>query len=190
MPVVLRFVVGAFLGLMGLTLMPAETNAQSATRNRALGLALQAYPAGIIVAGRASFPIRSRSTLTVYGGYNLTDRQDFGEHDNEEGGGPGFGVAWHRYLRARYQGLRFGLRTDLWFLEIDWDDDAGPRSGTTDITVLQPTGQVGYSRTVSQGRLLLEATVSLGLEINIDTQGEPVGEGAILLGGISIAYRL
>ena len=40
------------------------------------------------------------------------------------------------------------------------------------------------------GRFVLEATVALGVEINIDTQGEAVGEGAILLGGLAIAYRL
>jgi len=156
----------------------------------AVGVTVQAYPAGVILAARASLPIRARSTLTAHAAHNLTDRRDFGEHDNEEGGGPGFGLAFRRYLGTRYEGMHVGVRADLWFLEIDWQDDAPRRSGTTDIVVLQPTAQAGYTRTVANGRLVLEATVALGVEINIDTQGEAVGEGAILLGGLAMAYRL
>lgn len=178
------------LVLAGMGMLPSRAAAQKTTGPRAVGVTVQAYPAGVIFAGRVSFPIRTRSTLTTYAAYNNTDRQDFGEHDNEEGGGPGFGLAFRHYLGARYDGWRLGVRTDLWFLEIDWEDDAPPRTGTTDITVLQPTAQAGYSRTVANGRLVLEATVALGLEINVDTQGEAVGEGAILLGGLAIAYRL
>ena len=171
-------------------MLPSRAEAQQATRPHAVGVTVQAYPAGLIVAGRASLPIRTRSILTAHAAYNSTDRRDFGEHDNEEGGGPGFGVAFRRYLSARYEGWHLGVRTDLWFLEIDWEDDTPPRSGTTDITVLQPTAQAGYAWTVANGRLVLEAIVALGVEINIDTQGEAVGEGAILLGGLSVAYRL
>ena len=178
------------LALVGVALLPSRAGAQETTGPRAVGVTVQAYPAGLIVAARASFPIRTRSTLTAHAAYNATDRRDFGEHDNEEGGGPGFGLAFRRYLDARYEGLHFGVRTDLWLLEIDWEDDAPPRTGTTDIVVLQPTAQAGYARTVANGRLVLEGTISLGVEINIDILGEAVGEGAILLGGLALAYRL
>ncbi len=178
------------LALIGVVTLPLRVRAQEMNKPHAVGVTLQAYPAGVILAVRASLPIRARSTLTAYAAYNLTDRRDFGEHDNEEGRGPGFGFAFRRYLGARYQGVHVGARADLWFLKIDWEDDTPRRSGTTDIVVLQPTAQVGYTRTVANGRLVLEATVALGVEINLDTQGEAVGEGAILLGAIGIAYRL
>lgn len=173
-----------------MVIRPPCAEAQQKTRPHAAGVTVQAYPAGLIFAVRASFPIQTRSTLTAHAAYNVTDRRDFGEHDNEEGDGPGFGLAFRRYLGARYDGLHLGVRTDLWFMEIDWEDDTPRRMGMTDIVVLQPTAQAGYTRTVAHGRFVLEATVSLGAEINIDIQGEAVGEGAILLGGLAIAYRL
>jgi len=36
---------------------------------------------------------------------------------------------------------------------------------------------------------ILDLTASLGAEINVDTDGEPVGEGAILLLGVGTEYR-
>ena len=178
------------LALVSVVTLPPRAGAQEMNKPHAVGVTVQAYPAGVILAARASLPIRARSTLTAHAAYNLTDRRDFGEHDNEEGRGPGFGLAFRRYLGALYEGVHLGARADLWFLEIDWEDDAPRRSGTTDIVVLQPTAQAGYTRTVANGRLVLEATVARGFEINIDTQGEAVGEGAILLGGLAMAYRL
>ena len=176
------------LALIGVVTLPPRAGAQE--KPHAVGVTVQAYPAGVILAVRASLPIRARSTLTAHAAHNFTDRRDFGEHDNEEGGGPGFGLAFQRYLGTRYEGVHLGVRADLWFLKIDWQDDAPRRFGTTDIVVFQPTAQAGYTRTVANGSLVLEATVALGVEINIDTQGETVGEGAILLGGFAMAYRL
>ena len=51
--------------------------------------------------------------------------------------------------------------------------------GETDIWVLQPTVRAGY-RLMST----LDLSASLGAEINVSTDGEPVGEGAILLVGL------
>jgi hypothetical protein len=169
--------------------VPTAAMAQGAAHTHAIGATAQLYPAGVNLAARASFPIGDRNTLSAHGGYNVTDRRDFGEHDNEEGGGPGFGFAVRRYLEERYNGFHIGVRTDLWFLAIDWEDNAPPRSDRTNVVVLQPTAQAGYSRTLSGGRVVLEATVSLGAEINVRTGGEAVGEGAILLVGVGIAYR-
>ena len=169
---------------------PTESQAQASTKPRAFGVKVQAYPAGLIVAVQGSFAVGHKDAVRAFAAYNATDRRDFGEHDNEEGGGPGFGLAWRHYLAAGHQGIHFGARTDLWFLEIDWEDDAGPRAGTTDITVLQSAAQMGYTWTAAQDRLVLEGTVALGAEINVRTQGEPVGEGAILLVGFGVTYRL
>lgn len=159
-----------------------------------VGLSLQAYPAGQIGVVYGTFTLQENHSLGVHAGYNRTRRQDFGKHDNEQGGGPGFGARWRYYPNARQAGLHVGARMDLWFLDIDWrwDDptDKPLPEGTTEITVLQPTTQLGYGWLIASNRLAVEATVSLGLEINVETQGEPVGEGAILLGGLSIAYRL
>ena len=55
--------------------------------------------------------------------------------------------------------------------------------------MLQPTARAGYAWLLSGKRLRLDATAALGAEINIQTQGEDVGEGVILLGGIGLSYR-
>lgn len=33
-------------------------------------------------------------------------------------------------------------------------------------------------------------SIALGMEINYKTRGEPVGEGAILLAGVSLTYEI
>ena len=57
-----------------------------------------------------------------------------GEHDDENGGGPGISLGTRYYFREKYQGLFLGARLDLWLMEIDWQDEipnAEPEQGTT-----------------------------------------------------------
>ena len=61
------------------------------------------------------------------------------------------------------------------------------QSGKTDITVLQPTIQLAYI--FLKNDWLFTPHLAFGFEINVKTEGEEVGEGAILLGGISIGRR-
>ena len=160
-------------------------SAQASERPLSFGVAAQVYPAGVIVTGHARHKRSEEDALFLRAGYNFTDRQDFGEHDNEEGDGPGFGFGWrHYYSPGADQGWLSGARLDLFFLEIDWvDDPPTPGSGATDIVVLQPAIEGGYGWNVGSGRVELTATV--GAEINIHTNGEDVGEGAIGLLGVT-----
>lgn len=159
---------------------------------------IQAYPAGIIPTVRFDYNLSITSYLTTRIGYNFTNRQDFGKNDNEEGGGPGFGLG---YARTDFltENLGLNLRTDLWFMDIDWRDtqticgivppcDDATFSGTSKIMVLQPTIGLDYNIPLSE-KLFLEPSLSFGYEINIKTNGREVGEGAILLGGLSLGYE-
>jgi len=153
---------------------------------------VQGYPAGVIAAGHVRYALSDRDELSLRIGYNATDRQDFGEHDDERGGGLGGGIGYRRSLRPRGEGgWLWGARADLWDLEIDWKDDpsgafpAG-REGTTDVLVLQPTAELGYGWWLEGARL--ELVLGLGAEINVDTAGEDVGEGAILLLGVTYLF--
>jgi hypothetical protein len=168
---------------------PPRASAQASRSPLSVGLELQGYPAGVIVAGHASLALSAADAIAVYLGYNVTDRGDFGEHDDEEGGGVGVGAAIRHSFGADGAGWHIGARTDLWFLDIDWSDAGGARVGMTEVTVLQPTARAGYAWLLSGKRLRLDATVALGAEINIRTRGEDVGEGVILLGGIGLSYR-
>ena len=55
--------------------------------------------------------------------------------------------------------------------------------------VLQPTLEGGYSWLLDQGRWSLDLSLGLGAEINLDEDGEDVGDGAIVLLGVSLLYN-
>lgn len=163
-----------------------------------IGFEAQAYPAGLVPGVRMDIELPRTSHFILRAGYNFTNRRNWGKHDKEEGGGPGFGLGYQfRGLFA--DGLNMQIRSDFWFMDIDWtelrticpfmspcfEDEI---SSTTNITVFQPTVGITYDLWQNQ-HLLLRSSLSLGYEINIRTQGEDVGEGAILLGGIDLGYR-
>jgi len=149
------------------------------------GAEVRLYPAGVIGDFRLTFEASERELVLVTVGGNWTDRRDWGKHQNEEGQGPGIGLGWlHRF--GVPDGWILGARIDVWRLEIDWTDPDD--SGTTKVTVFQPTAQGGYLWLLGNS-WAFEATLSLGAEINVSTDGEAVGEGAIVLGGASLSYR-
>ena len=172
---------------MFMVLFARSTVGQPPPRSFMRGLSIQAYPAGVIGNGHFTYFLRPQQTITVFLGGNITNRRDWGKHDDERGGGIGPGVGWRYYSRDQANGWFCGVRTDLWFLNIDWEDGA-TRNGNTDIVVFQPTAQAGYAFFPVQSRWVFEASASLGAEINIQTRGEPVGEGAILLIGFGASY--
>lgn len=61
--------------------------------------------------------------------------------------------------------------------------------GTTDITVLQPTFEVGYRQRLARN-VFASVYAGFGREINVVTQGDPVGQGGISFAGITLCYRL
>ena len=156
----------------------------------ALGAELQGYPAGFIPGGRAEYFPDAMQNINLRIGYNIARRQDFGRHSDERGGGWGAGFGYRRYgIRERLPFFA-GIRIDWWELTIDWQQTGNPinTAGQTRISVLQPTLELGYDWRLSSEWSLIFAA-ALGAEINVRTQGENVGEGAILLGSISALYR-
>ncbi len=158
-------------------------NFLAAQRPFGAGLEVQGYPAGGIFTAQLEAGRGARWALLVSGGVNLTDRGDFGEHDDEEGEGGGGGIALRYHPRGSGRGWFVGARADLWRLSIDWTDPG--RSGNTKVTVLQPTGLAGYRFPVGGG-MVLDVSAALGAEINVRTNGEDVGDGAIVLLGVAL----
>ena len=170
------FIAGFFLTFC------SAINAQS----HSFGIELQGYPAGIIIGSTLDIEINEQSFFSGKLAYNFIRRSDFGEHEDERGNGYGITMGYYNYLIPSAEKLIFGIRSDLWITQIDWQDNIDNLSttgGETDITVLQPTLYLGYKLTNHW-----TIHVALGQEINISTRGEDVGEGAILLVGIN--YRL
>jgi len=151
-----------------------------------LGPKIQVYPAGYIVSAKAA-KVGRTNEWNVQTGYNFARRQDFGRHDNEEGGGPGLGIGYRKYLSSSAKGIYLGANMDVWLLRIDWRDRIttfpAPAfdTGTTHITVLQPTVGAGYQYLSVSGLWSASAGVAFGREWNIITNGEPVGQGGISL---------
>ncbi|MEM6646395.1 MAG: hypothetical protein AAF730_09085 [Bacteroidota bacterium] len=148
----------------------------------------QAYPAGQIGYVGVGYAFTPHLTGRLSVGYNRARRQDFGVHDDERGGGAGGRVHGSYRFRPEGASLVAGVRLDVWWMTIDWIDvpptPTGPlRAGRTEITVLQPTASLGYVWALTPA-LRLGAHVALGAEVNVRTDGQAVGEGAILLGGI------
>ena len=154
-----------------------------------LGIELQVYPTGIIPGVHFETQVGELSTLSARLGLNLFDHRDLGVHDDETGNGYGFTLGFHRYFKEGYQGWKLGVKVDYWNNNVDWyDDDAGGRiEGMSEITVLQPTIEAGYS--IVKNSIFITPSLAFGMEWNVKTQGEPTGEGPILLLGISVGKR-
>lgn len=162
-----------------------EVDAYRPMTARRAGVELRGYPAGLIAAAHSLQPLGERDAWHVSAGVNLTDRRDWGEHDDESGVGSGLGAGWRRYATSARDGLFWGARFDVFALEIDWEEDDG-REGTTDVLVFMPTVEAGRAWVVG-GPWVIEAGLGAGAEINFDTDGEDVGDGAIVLGQLGIS---
>ncbi len=157
-----------------------------------LGLEAQQYPTGYLLGLRAELELQEKQSLSLRLGYNGLDHQDFGVHESEIGGGFGGSIGYRYYFKAPRRGIYLGAGVDLWNNVIDWKDNIGASDeivGESTILVLQPTAQIGYLFLLNN-HWIITPTLAFGAEINIQTEGEPTGEGAILLWGLNLAYRL
>ena len=149
----------------------------------------QLYPAGAIAVVGHTFHPNDATEGRLFVGFNMTNRRDWGVQDDESGHGFGGGVDINRSLPVLGTRWKAGGRVDVWSMKINWRNDTLGITADSRILVFQPTARVIY-RLLDQpesGLRTLDATLSLGLEKNIATHGQPVGEGAILLLGVRLA---
>lgn len=177
--------VRAAAGLLACALLAAPARAQPSPYQPTAEL--RGYPSGAIVSGGLQRGFGNDWLAGAHVAWNFVDRGSNGEFAHEDGGGFGFGGTLDKYFAPDRNGWFVGGRAELYFLEIDYRDP-GIR-GSSDITVFQPTARAGYGWTFGGGRYGLTAALSLGAEINVDTDGAEVGEGAILLGGVALSFK-
>ncbi|MEM6726789.1 MAG: hypothetical protein AAF598_22315 [Bacteroidota bacterium] len=152
----------------------------------------QVYPTGFIPGLRISYDFGGQHAIHTRLGYNVVRHRDLGVHENERGGGIGFSLGYDRYFGQDYTGFFVGARMDLWFNEVDWKDfidQPTEVNGTTNVTVWQPTIEGGYIFRVINDHFYLAPHLALGLEVNVVTDGEEVGQGLIGLLGFQFGYR-
>lgn len=149
----------------------------------------QLYPAGAIAVVGHTFQPNDVTEGRLFAGVNITNRRDWGVQDDESGQGFGGGVDINRALPMLGERWLAGGRVDIWSMKINWRNDTLGITADSRILVFQPTARVIYRLRAPQpsGVRIIDVTASLGLEKNIATHGQPVGEGAILLIGARIA---
>ena len=165
----------------------AQSDEKPIAKGYDLGFEIQAYPTGIIPGFRFESYLNEKSSFNIRLGYQLIDHRDLGVQDNEEGSGFGFSLGYRRFFKYNHEGLSLALRADAWWNTIDWE--TGTESGETMITVLQPTLLAEYAFR-SDSNIVITPSLGFGFEWNVKTDGEPTGEGAILLLGCAIGFGL
>jgi hypothetical protein len=164
----------------------------SSLAQTSIGPELQVYPTGIIPSIRIERSISSLANLNVRIGYQIIRHRDLGVHEDERGSGYGFSIGYRRFFSTEKSGFSLSLRTDVWKNSIDWKDaidTPGEVSGSTEITVLQPTILLEDSYRIGS-QLQLIPSIGFGYEWNIKTDGAPTGEGAIFLIGAGLLMTL
>jgi len=124
-------------------------------------------------------------------GYNNAQRQDFREHDDEQGGGPGISAGYRYYFsKSKLEGLFIAARVGWWFMNIDWQETRNgiEQNGSTFITVLQPTFALGYQH-VFNDQWGIGVSGAAGIEWNVISNGEDVGQGGISILFLSLSRR-
>jgi len=157
-----------------------------------LGPEYNFYPAGHVLGLQAEYaPQNDHHSFNARLAYNKTIRWDFsGLNDDERGGGPGGSLGYRYYLTPQCRGLYLGARADLWFMKVNWQDSSElVTEGTTEISVFQPTFELGYLFHFKNGWELGTAFTN-GVELNVKMLGEPVGEGWITLWQIRLNKRI
>lgn len=166
-------------------------NLQAQDKHFAIGPEIQQYPTGFLFGIRGEWGIAENQSIDLRIGYNTFDHKDFGVHNEEVGDGYGFTFGYRHYFKTGFEKWFVGGRTDLWWNEVEWVDYgiAGIIEGTSKIVVIQPTAIGGYVFDIGE-HLQITPTIAGGYEVNIKTEGEKTGEGAILLWGVQLSYKI
>ena len=178
------------LSILCLSLLSYNSHAQDASSKKInYGVEIQAYPTGIIPGLHFSYPLAEKSEIELRLGYQYIRHGDLGVHEDERGNGYGFTLGYVRYFSSNYSGFNLGFRNDIWFNDLDWSDNIDTPielNGNSKITVVQPTIIAGYA--LRSKSFTITPTLAFGFEVNAKTDGEDVGEGAILLIGCKVKF--
>lgn len=181
--VVLLLILSAFNGAAQAEVKPVFQGVER-PRN-SLVFEFQAYPTGIIPGFTYERFFRKRQSFNYRFGIQIIRHGDEGVQEDERGNGFGGSFGYRYYFPV---GISLGARTDLWFNDLDWENNVGEEdetSGNTDIIVLQPVIEATYRQYFSSN-WFVQPSAAIGAEINIFTDGESTGQGLIILGALSI----
>ncbi|MCB0502229.1 MAG: hypothetical protein KDD32_06065 [Bacteroidetes bacterium] len=141
-----------------------------------LGLEIQGYPTDVISSARTELLFYNANALNMSAGYNWFNHRDLGKHQAEKGGGFGSSLGYRRYFENEgLKGFFVGVKSDVWINKVHWKDFKGDGSllisGTSKITVWQPTLSAGYRVKFANDLLSFEPNIAFGYEWNVRTTG-------------------
>ena len=76
---------------------------------------------------------------------------------------------------------------------IDWKNDIGKANETSErtrILVFQPSFELGYWASIPNTPWCFSVSGGAGIEVNVVTEGKPVGEGGMWLATLSILRKI
>jgi hypothetical protein len=159
-----------------------------------LAFEFQAYPTGLIPGLRADYTFGQHHSLHARVGYNWVRHRDLGVQDDERGDGFGGTLGYRYYFREGFRGWFLGGRTGVWRNTMAWQDkdDSGTilSKGVSKIIVVQPTAEAGFLFPLGNSPWFVAPSAAFGVEVNVKTEGAQVGEGLIILLGVSVGRRL
>jgi hypothetical protein len=151
-----------------------------------VGAEFQWYPKGYIYDLHLAYNFPIHYSIQAHVGYNKSNWKEKGIHDNEEGGGPGFSLGYRYYFLVRPHGFFLGARADMWRLFIDWRQ--GINNGRSKVWALQPTAEMGYMFLIND-LFFISPSIAAGIQTNIKTEGQAVGDGSVILVGFSAGWK-
>ncbi len=175
-----------FLFIFIFFLPRAYTQDSTFIKNVGWGPEIQVYPTGFLSGLTVYKELNDYNFIHIRFGYNFVRHGSAGLHEDERGGGWGGTIGYDRLVTLRKTDWLLGARCDGWRNKLDWKNNIGSVNevrGQTTVTVLQPTVRLSYP--VKSGTATFLPSLAFGAEINVQTSGEEVGEGLILLLGVS-----
>lgn len=131
-----------------------------------------------------NFPFHHGINLRLH--VSKTDFSGKGANDSEKGNGYGLTLGYRYYFLLRPHGFFLGARHDLNRSETDWKK--GLATGTSVTWTSQPMAEAGYMALIND-QLFISPAIAAGYKMNIKTEGQPLYEGAVFYGGISVGYK-
>ena len=177
------------------------SNLLQAQPAKTVGAEVQVHTNGLIYSLRGGIEVAPQQEVSVRVGYYTDIQDDTDNHLKEKTLGYGAGLGYRYYTDDKLGGFFAGVRTDVWFREVEWRGlericgtapPCGDRkiTGDTDLIMLQPSLEVGYNLFGGRSSFMVAPVISAGWQFELEEKGVEVetGEGLLFTAGLNLVY--
>ncbi len=155
-------------------------------RTTDVGVEYQWQPKSQVFALHLAYNLQVHHSFQARLGYTKTNWLDKGRNDNEEGSGFGGSLGYRYYIGYIPKEFFMGVRADIWSMKVFWQ--RGTLSGTSKVIAIQPALEMGYMFLLND-QVFITPAVTCGSLKNVKVEGRVVGEGLMLLMGVSAGWK-